>query len=132
VLSETSIVQFKKEKLIFICFLPIIWWVVLPIDPDFQKKRKIVSHHNDHNVWGPVEPPMKLGIHGTNVAVDWEVCTGDGICIDVCPVSLFDWADAPSHPTSEKKSDPAREKDCIQCLACETQCPTQAIKITPP
>jgi NAD-dependent dihydropyrimidine dehydrogenase PreA subunit len=25
-----------------------------------------------------------------------------------------------------------RQADCIQCLACETQCPTQAIKITPP
>jgi NAD-dependent dihydropyrimidine dehydrogenase PreA subunit len=24
-----------------------------------------------------------------------------------------------------------REQDCIQCLACETQCPEQAIKITP-
>jgi len=131
-LSETSIVQFKAEKLISPCFLPIIWWIVLPIDPDFQKKRKIVGQHNGHNVWGPVEPPTKLGIHGTNVAVDWEVCTGDGICIEVCPVSVFDWADSPGHPTSEKKSDPAREKDCIQCLACETQCPTQAIKITPP
>jgi NAD-dependent dihydropyrimidine dehydrogenase PreA subunit len=131
-LLEISIIQVRAEKLIFPCFSSIIWWVVLPIDPDFQKKRKIVSQHNGHNVWGPVEPPTKLGIHGTNVAVDWEVCTGDGVCIEVCPVSLFDWADSPGHPTSEKKSDPAREKECIQCLACETQCPTQAIKITPP
>jgi NAD-dependent dihydropyrimidine dehydrogenase PreA subunit len=104
----------------------------LPIDPDFQKNRKVVSQHNNHNVWGPVEPPTKLGIHGTNVAVDWDICTGDGVCIEVCPVTLFDWGDSPGHPTSEKKSDPARESDCIQCLACETQCPTQAIKITPP
>jgi NAD-dependent dihydropyrimidine dehydrogenase PreA subunit len=104
----------------------------LPIDPDFQKKRKVIGQHNDHNVWGPVETPTKLGIHGTTVAVDWDVCTGDGVCIELCPVTLFDWADSPGHPTSEKKSDPAREKDCIQCLACETSCPTQAIKITPP
>jgi len=101
----------------------------LPIDPDFQKNRKVVAQHNGHDVWGPVEPPKKQGIHGTSVAVDWEACTGDGVCIEVCPVSLFEWADAPGHPTSEKKSDPVREKDCIQCLACETQCPTQAIKI---
>jgi len=104
----------------------------LPIDPDFQKNRQVVGEHNGHKVWGPVEPPKKLGIHGTNVAVDWDVCTGDGVCIDVCPVSLYDWADASGHPTSEKKSDPAREPDCIQCLACEMQCPTAAIKITPP
>jgi NAD-dependent dihydropyrimidine dehydrogenase PreA subunit len=106
--------------------------LVLPIDPDFQKNRKVVSQHNGHNVWGPVEPPNKLGIHGTNSAVDWEVCVGDGVCIDVCPVSLYDWAETPGNPLSDKKSDPVREKDCIQCLACELQCPTQAIKITPP
>jgi len=105
---------------------------ILPIDPDFQGKRQVVGEHNGHKVWGPVEPPTKLGIHGTNVAVDWDVCTGCGTCLDVCPVGLYDWADAPGHPTSEKKSDPAREKECIQCLACEASCPTQAIKITPP
>jgi NAD-dependent dihydropyrimidine dehydrogenase PreA subunit len=106
--------------------------VALPIDADFQKKRKVVNQHNGHDVWGPVEPPTKLGIHGTIVAVDWDLCTGDGVCIEVCPVSVFDWADALGHPTSEKKSDPVKEKDCIQCLACETSCPAQAIKITPP
>lgn len=101
----------------------------MPIDPNFQKNRKVVGQHNGHDVWGPVEPPKKLGIHGTSVAVDWDVCTGDGVCIEVCPVALYDWAETPGHPTSAKKSDPAREKECIQCLACETQCPTQAIKI---
>ena len=103
----------------------------LPIDPDFQTKRQVVSEHNGHKVWGPVETPQKLGIHGTTSAVDWDSCIGDGVCIDVCPVSLYDWADSPGHPLSERKSDPAREKDCIQCLACEMQCPAAAIKITP-
>lgn len=104
----------------------------MPIDPDFQKNRKKVGSHKGHAVWGPVEPPTKLGIHGTNVAVDWDVCEGCGTCIDVCPIGVYEWAEAPGHPVSEKKSDPARESECIQCLACETQCPTQAIKITPP
>jgi NAD-dependent dihydropyrimidine dehydrogenase PreA subunit len=104
----------------------------LPIDPDFQKNREVVSEHNGHKVWGPVEPPTKLGIHGTNAAVDWDVCTGDGVCIDVCPVSLYEWVDTPGHPVSERKSDPVREPECIQCLACEMQCPAAAIKITPP
>ncbi len=102
----------------------------MPIDPDFQKKGKIVGKCHDHDVWGPVEPPEKLGIHGTDVAVDWDLCEGDGVCIDVCPVSLFEWADTPGHPVSEKKSDPVRESECIKCLACETQCPAQAIKIS--
>jgi NAD-dependent dihydropyrimidine dehydrogenase PreA subunit len=102
----------------------------LPIDQDFQKTRKVTGEHNGHKIWGPVEAPKKLGIHGTDVAVDWDICTGDGICISVCPVTLFDWADSPGHPLSDKKSDPVREKDCIKCLACETQCPTGAIKIS--
>jgi NAD-dependent dihydropyrimidine dehydrogenase PreA subunit len=99
----------------------------LPIDPDFQTNRKVVSEHNGHKVWGNPDP-KKQPIHGTSSAVDWDVCVGDGVCINVCPVSLYDWADSPGG----KRSDPAREADCIQCLACETQCPTQAIKITPP
>lgn len=102
----------------------------LPIDFDFQEKRKIVSEHNGHKVWGPVEPPTKLGIHGTNVAVDWDSCNGDGVCVDACPVSLFDMVDTPGHPVSDKKSDPAREEECIQCGACESSCPTVSIKIT--
>ncbi len=101
----------------------------MPIDPDFQKNRKIVGKHQGHDVWGPVEPPRRQGIHGTKVAVDWDTCNGDGICIDTCPVNVFEFADVPSHPTSEKKSDPAREPDCIMCHACEIQCPTKAIKI---
>lgn len=104
----------------------------MPIDPNFKNTRKPVDKHQDHDVWGPVEPPTKMGIHGNNVAVDWDVCVGDGVCIEVCPVTLFDWADSKGHPLSEKKSDPVRQADCIQCLACETQCPTQAIKIYPP
>jgi len=104
----------------------------LPIDPDFQTKRQVVSEHSGHKVWGPVEPPTTLGVHGTNAAVDWDACVGDGVCADVCPVSLYDMVDTPGHPLSNRKADPAREKDCIQCLACEMQCPAAAIKITPP
>ena len=103
----------------------------MPIDPDFIKKLKKHGKHNDHDVWGEVQPPEKLGIHGTNVAVDHELCTGDAICVDVCPVNVFDMIDSPGHPTSATKSDPVREPDCIFCMACETACPPKAIKITP-
>lgn len=106
--------------------------IKLPIDQDFQKNRKVVGEHQGHSVWGPVEPPERLGIHGTNVAVDWDICEGHGICISVCPMSVYEWAETPGHPTSDRKSDPVRESDCIQCRACENSCPVQAIKITPP
>jgi NAD-dependent dihydropyrimidine dehydrogenase PreA subunit len=104
----------------------------MPIDSNFKNTRKIANKHSGHDVWGPVEPPTKLGIHGTQVAVDHDVCDGDGVCIDVCPVSVFEFIDSPGHPTSQKKSDPAREADCIFCMACEVQCATQAIKVTQP
>lgn len=104
----------------------------MPIDPEFMKKLEKTGEHSGHAVWGEVKPPDKLGIHGTTVAVDWDVCDGDEVCVGVCPVNVFEMVDTPGHPTSSKKSDPARESECIQCLACEVQCPTQAIKITPP
>ncbi len=103
----------------------------MPIDQDFKNTRKKSGSHSGHDVWGPVNPPKVLGIHGSIVAVDWDICDGDAICVDVCPVNVFEMVDSPGHPTSEKKSDPARDSECIKCMACETNCPTSAIKIEP-
>ena len=103
----------------------------MPIDPDFMNKLQKHGDHNEHTVWGEVKPPKQLWIHGTDVAVDHDLCDGDGVCVDVCPVNVFEMIDTPGHPLSEKKSDPIRESKCIFCLACEVQCPTEAIKVTP-
>jgi NAD-dependent dihydropyrimidine dehydrogenase PreA subunit len=102
----------------------------LPIDPDFKNKLEKNGTHNGHDVWGEVKPPEKLGIHGTNVSVDHDICSGDAICVNVCPANVFEMIDTPGHPVSDTKSDPIREPDCIKCLACETSCPVGAIKIT--
>jgi NAD-dependent dihydropyrimidine dehydrogenase PreA subunit len=92
--------------------------------------------------------PTKLGIHGTEVAVDWDSCIADGGCLDVCPVQLYEWALNPGQIGTGRdkkvekgskdwetyrtdKTDMVREKDCIFCMACEPVCPVQAIKITP-
>ncbi len=91
--------------------------------------------------------PTKLGIHGTNVAVDWEACVADGECMDVCPVTLYEWFLNPGQMgvNNDKKiaddkelyakyrtdkCDPVREKECVYCMACVPVCPTGAIKIT--
>ena len=95
-----------------------------------MKKLKKQGQHNGHEVRGKVKPPKKLGIHGTNVAVDHEVCDGDAIYVQVCPVNVYEMIDSPGHPKSDKKSDPVRESDCIFCMACEISCPPKAIKIT--
>lgn len=132
-----------------------------PIDPNFLSKPDqfpITGEHNSHKVRaagtsrtdGEGKPyPTANGVHGTAVAVDWESCVADGVCMDVCPVFVFEWLLNPGQAGTSKdkvlqagspeynqyrsdKCDPVREADCIFCMACETSCPTQSIKITQP
>src|SRR3990172_9447992 len=132
-----------------------------PIDPDFMNKReeyRETGSHFEHKALGEGVQrtdangppyPTKLGIHGTHVAVDFEGCVAAGVCMDVCPVDVFEWELAPGKKGTGNdigpldhnsevwakyrtdKSDPIRESDCIDCMACETACPTKAIKISP-
>jgi NAD-dependent dihydropyrimidine dehydrogenase PreA subunit len=104
----------------------------MAIDPDFQSKRqKAGTGKGGYAIWGPVEAPTKMGIHGTWVAVDEDICIADGACLDACPENVFEWMDSPGHPLSAKKAVPAKEEACIFCMACESVCPVVAIKITP-
>lgn len=102
------------------------------IDANFKDSRPEAGECNGHKIWGPEEKPAKLGIHGTAVAVDFDLCVADGACLDACPVNVFEWMDTPGHAASEKKADPSKEADCIFCMACESVCPVEAIKITQP
>ncbi len=135
-------------------------WSPKPIDPDFMNKPDEypeTSTHFEHKVYAEGKPrqdadgkpnPTTLGIHGLHVAVDFDACIADGVCMDVCPVDVFEWelnpgnkgtgTDKAVEPGSEEwnkyrtdKSDPIRENDCIDCMACETACPTKCIKISP-
>ena len=132
-----------------------------PIDQDFLQKPAefpLTGEHNGHKVRAQGlqrmdadgKPyPTAHGIHGTAVAVDWEACTADGVCMDVCPVFVFEWQLNPGLAGTGKdkllqkgspewneyrcdKSEPVREPDCIFCMACESSCPTLCIKITQP
>jgi NAD-dependent dihydropyrimidine dehydrogenase PreA subunit len=102
----------------------------MQIDPMFFQNLRKHGEHNGHAVWGDVSVPKKLGIHGTRVAVNQDTCNGDGVCLAVCPANVFDIIQTPGHGLSEKKSDPARESDCVFCMACEVQCPRQCIRVT--
>jgi NAD-dependent dihydropyrimidine dehydrogenase PreA subunit len=62
------------------------------------------------------------------VKVDWSKCNGDSICVDVCPVSVFEMQDVEGY--EGKKSVVVNNDACIVCRACEVQCPTQAIVVT--
>jgi NAD-dependent dihydropyrimidine dehydrogenase PreA subunit len=100
-----------------------------PIDTTFKTKRQKAGKFKGISVWGPVDPPGQLGIWGDSVCVDFDICIGDGACIEACPVNVYEWMETPGHQGSDKKPLMAREKDCIFCLACENVCPPQAIKI---
>ena len=99
------------------------------------------------------EEQVPLGIHGTTVAVDWDECTAQGSCMSVCPVQTFQWyrteKDIPAADCLDNtfegtgkteqderldytdKSQPIREHDCTQCMACQEACPEKAILIEP-
>jgi NAD-dependent dihydropyrimidine dehydrogenase PreA subunit len=100
-----------------------------PIDADFKSNRSVVGTFQNIKVWGPVDPPGQLGIWGSEVTVDYDICVADGACIEACPVNVYEWLDTPGHPASEKKPFMIREKDCIFCMACENVCPPQCVKI---
>ncbi|KAA2282165.1 4Fe-4S dicluster domain-containing protein [Candidatus Nitrosocosmicus agrestis] len=100
-----------------------------PIDVGFKSSRQPAGKFQGIQVWGPYDAPGQLGIWGTDVCVDFDICVSDGACIDACPVNVYEWLDTPGHPASERKPFMIREKDCIFCLACENVCPPQAIKI---
>ena len=100
-----------------------------PIDAKFKDKRQAVGTYQGIKVWGPIDPPGQLGIWGTDVCIDFDICVADGACIEACPVNVYEWLETPGHPASEKKAFMIREKDCIFCIACENVCPPQAVKI---
>jgi NAD-dependent dihydropyrimidine dehydrogenase PreA subunit len=100
-----------------------------PIDPSFKTKRQSAGTFQGIKVWGPVDPPGQLGIWGSEVCVDFDICVADGACIEACPVNVYEWLETPGHPASDKKPFMIREKDCIFCMACENVCPPQCVKI---
>ena len=57
------------------------------------------------------------------MAVDWDVCDGDGICVDVCPVECI----VPGKPVDEWPWYYIDPDTCIDCGACIPECPYEAI-----
>jgi ferredoxin len=100
-----------------------------PIDTSFKTKRQAAGTFQGIKVWGPIDPPGQLGIWGSEVCVDFDICVADGACIEACPVNVYEWLETPGHPASDKKPFMIREKDCIFCMACENVCPPQCVKI---
>lgn len=97
----------------------------MPIDRSFQQSWQKRGTHCGHTVWSCAS--ARLGIHGTRVAVDLDICTGCMKCLAVCPVAVFvKW----ELESGNVKVDPIKESDCLECLICEIVCPVDAILIT--
>lgn len=56
------------------------------------------------------------------VTVDLDKCTGDGECVDVCPVEVFELKDG--------KADPVNMEECLGCESCVEVCEEAAITVT--
>ena len=108
-----------------------------PIDIEYKDKMDASASFktktgNDLKTWGRIGADNKvMGVWGEFVSVDFDICIGDGACIDACPVGVFEFFDFPGNVASTKKPLQINEPDCIFCLACEGVCPPTAIKIYP-
>lgn len=56
------------------------------------------------------------------VQLDLELCKACGICIELCPDTVFDRDDL-GYPVL------ARPEECSRCLICELHCPDFAIEV---
>ncbi len=57
------------------------------------------------------------------ILIDLEKCNGDGICVDTCPVSVYELDEKTG------KAKVVNLEDCIECLACQENCPEEAITV---
>ena len=57
------------------------------------------------------------------IKVDMDKCVGCGTCVKVCPMNIYELKGKKTHVKD------GAEKDCIQCHACEANCPVKCITI---
>jgi NAD-dependent dihydropyrimidine dehydrogenase PreA subunit len=57
--------------------------------------------------------------------IDQDACTGCGTCVDNCPMDVIRMDE------SESKAVIKYLRDCQSCFACELDCPSEAIFVTP-
>ncbi len=55
------------------------------------------------------------------IAIDHDVCDGNGACADACPTSVIEVKDG--------KCTVVNNDDCIDCELCVSVCPTSAISM---
>ena len=58
---------------------------------------------------------------GYVITIDNDKCTGDGECVDVCPVEVYELQDG--------KAVAVNEEECLGCESCVEVCESDAIVI---
>ncbi len=56
---------------------------------------------------------------GKWVEIDLDACSGLGLCVETCPADVYDLV--------EGKVFADNIKECIECMACQDICPSDAI-----
>jgi NAD-dependent dihydropyrimidine dehydrogenase PreA subunit len=56
------------------------------------------------------------------VEVDKDKCVGDELCVEVCPVDVYEMVDG--------KADPVNMDECLGCESCVEVCEEGAITVT--
>ena len=59
---------------------------------------------------------------GYKITVDTAKCVGDGECVDVCPVEVYELRDG--------KAVPVNMAECLGCESCVEVCEKDAIVVT--
>ena len=62
------------------------------------------------------------------VLIDPDKCMGDGLCVDLCPVHVFEVRTVSRKP-KKTRTVVANDAACIFCKICEVNCPNRAIKV---
>lgn len=58
------------------------------------------------------------------VTIDESKCTGDGVCVDLCPTKVF-----AIHENGQKKAYVTNPDECLGCTSCVASCENKAITV---
>lgn len=61
------------------------------------------------------------------ITIDSTKCAGDGVCVDICPVSVLSVNDIDGKKIAVVSGDP---EECLGCTSCVVECEHQAIEVT--
>ena len=59
------------------------------------------------------------------IKIDETKCTGDGQCVDICPVKVLELQES-----SKKMATVVNPDECLGCMACVNTCDQAAITVT--